>query len=61
MTIPADTDPDIGQHVVAIRDRFGVDGLREAAKLIDAEIAIFTDSYLDLPDPPLPGRRSQRR
>jgi hypothetical protein len=52
MTIPDDTDPDIGHHVVAIRDRFGIDGLREAAKLIDAEIAIFTDSYKELPEPP---------
>lgn len=49
MTIPDDTDPEIAQHVVAIRDRFGIDGLRAAARLIAAEVAIFEDSYDELP------------
>lgn len=49
MTIPDDTDPEIGHHVVAIRDRFGVDGLRAAARLIAIEISIFENSYQELP------------
>jgi hypothetical protein len=57
MTVmPADVDPFIAEHVVAIRDRFGIDGLRDAARLIDSEIAIFADVYDSLPtgdtDPP---------
>jgi hypothetical protein len=57
MTVrPADVDPFITEHVVAIRDRFGVDGLRDAARLIETEIAIFADVYDSLPtgdpDPP---------
>jgi hypothetical protein len=47
--VPADVDPVIGEHVVAIRNRFGVDGLREAARLIEIEIAMFEDAYDELP------------
>jgi hypothetical protein len=47
--VPAEVDPLIGEHVVAIRNRFGVDGLREARRLIDLEIAMFEDAYDDLP------------
>lgn len=47
--IPTDADPEISRHVVAIRDRFGIDGLRSAAKLIAIEIEIFSDSYEELP------------
>jgi hypothetical protein len=46
--VPSDVDPAIGEHVIAIRNRFGVDGLREAQRLIAIEIAIFEDSYRDL-------------
>jgi hypothetical protein len=46
--IPDDVDVAIGEHVAAIRDRFGVDGLRQAEKLIATEIAIFKDSYEEL-------------
>jgi hypothetical protein len=52
MTVmPDDVDPFIAQHVVAIRDRFGIDGLRDAAALIETEIAIFADAYDSLPTP----------
>lgn len=46
--LPIDVDPAIGEHVTAIRNRFGVDGLREAQRLIAVEIAIFEDSYQEL-------------
>lgn len=50
MTVmPDDVDPFIAAHVVAIRDRFGIDGLRDAAGLIETEIAIFADAYDSLP------------
>ena len=48
MTMPDDVDVAIGEHVTAIRDRFGLDGLRQAAQLIASEIAIFEDSYAEL-------------
>jgi hypothetical protein len=47
--MPDDVDPLLSEHVIAIRDRFGVEGLREASRLIDIEIAIFEDTYRDLP------------
>lgn len=40
--LPDEVDPFIGERVIAIRNRFGVDGLRRAAALIDLEIAIFS-------------------
>ena len=48
MTMPDDVDVAIGEHVTAIRDRFGLDGLRQAEQLIATEIAIFEDSYAEL-------------
>jgi hypothetical protein len=48
-SLPEEVDPAISEHVVAIRNRFGVDGLREAARLIDIEIALFEDAYDELP------------
>jgi hypothetical protein len=55
MTVmPDDVDPFIAQHVVAIRDRFGIDGLRDAARLIESEIAIFADAYDSLPQGDVP-------
>lgn len=51
--IPPDVDPLVAEHVIAIRDRFGVDGLREAARLIAIEIKFTDHAYDDLPhDPP---------
>ena len=41
--VPGDVDPIISEHVVAIRNRFGLDGLRKAANLIAIELAIFGD------------------
>ena len=46
--LPSDVDPGISEHVIAIRNRFGVDGLREAQRLIALEIAIFEDAYDEL-------------
>jgi hypothetical protein len=56
--MPADVDPFIAEHVIAIRDRFGMDGLRDAARLIETEITMLADIYDSLPtgDPePPPG------
>jgi hypothetical protein len=46
-----EADPRLSEHIVAIRNRFGVDGLREAQRLIEVEIAIFEDAYDELPTP----------
>jgi hypothetical protein len=46
--IPEDLDVAIAEHVTAIRDRFGLDGLRQAEQFIDAEIEIFEKSYQEL-------------
>jgi hypothetical protein len=46
--VPDDVDVAIGEHVTAIRDRFGLDGLLQAQALISTEIAIFEDSYAEL-------------
>ena len=43
-----EVDPALSEHIVAIRNRFGVDGLKEARRLIDIEIAIFEDAYDEL-------------
>lgn len=37
---PEEIDPGVVEHVVAIRDRFGVRGLRDAAALILDEIKL---------------------
>lgn len=47
--VPDDVDPSLGEHVIAIRNRFGMDGLREAARLIALELTIFDDANQDLP------------
>ncbi len=47
-TPPDDVDVAIGEHVTAIRDRFGLDGLLQAQQLIATEITIFTDAYEEL-------------
>jgi hypothetical protein len=50
MTVmPDDVDPSLGEHIIAIRNRFGMDGLREAARLITLELTIFDDANQDLP------------
>jgi hypothetical protein len=46
--MPEDVDPALAEHVTAIRNRFGIDGLRQARQLIDVELAIFTDAYGEL-------------
>jgi hypothetical protein len=51
VTLPDDVDPALSAHVVAIRDRFGIGGLREAARLIALELAIFEGVYDELPAP----------
>jgi hypothetical protein len=43
-----DADPDIASHVMAIRDRFGVSGMRQAASLIAVEIALAEDALREL-------------
>jgi hypothetical protein len=48
MTEVPEVDPGVSEHIVAIRNRFGVDGLREARQLIEIEIKIFEDAYDDL-------------
>jgi hypothetical protein len=42
--VPGDVDPIISEHIVAIRNRFGLDGLRQAADLIAVELAIFSEA-----------------
>jgi hypothetical protein len=37
---PEEIDPGVVEHVVAIRDRFGVRGLRAAAAMIMEEIKV---------------------
>lgn len=43
-----DADPEVSAHVMAIRDRFGVRGLRAAARLIEVEIALAEDALREL-------------
>jgi hypothetical protein len=45
--IPVDVDPSIAEHVVSIRNRFGLPGLRMASAMIETEIRIFEDAYDD--------------
>jgi hypothetical protein len=45
MTSLADeVDPFISERIIAIRNRFGVDGLRVAADMIALEVAIFAEA-----------------
>jgi hypothetical protein len=52
--VPSEVDPAISEHVVSIRNRFGLPGLRDAARLIATEIAIFEGVYDDLGSEPVP-------
>jgi hypothetical protein len=42
-------DPGVVEHVVAIRDRFGVRGLRDAAAMILQEIKLAEQALQGLP------------
>jgi hypothetical protein len=44
----SDVDPEVATHVRAIRDRFGISGLRAAAQLISMEIALARDALSQL-------------
>jgi hypothetical protein len=44
----AEVDPEVATHVRAIRDRFGISGLRAAAQLISMEIALARDALREL-------------
>jgi hypothetical protein len=46
----AELDPRVAELVVAIRDRFGLRGLRGAQIMIEAEIAIAEEALEGLPD-----------
>lgn len=45
---PADVDDALAEHVMAIRNRFGLVGLKQAQQLIALEITIFEDNYASL-------------
>lgn len=47
-SIPGEVDPAISEHVIAIRNRFGMNGLREAARIIAIELAIFEDAFEEM-------------
>jgi hypothetical protein len=46
---PEEIDPGVVEHVVAIRDRFGVRGLRDANALILEEITLAEQALKGLP------------
>ncbi len=46
---PDDVDPRVAEMVVAIRDRFGLRGLRGARWLVDKEIALAESALAQLP------------
>jgi hypothetical protein len=46
---PEEIDPGVVEHVVAIRDRFGVRGLRDAYALIREEIKLAEQALQGLP------------
>ena len=46
---PDDVDPRVAEMVVAIRDRFGLRGLRGARWLVDKEIALAEAALAQLP------------
>lgn len=47
--MPDEVDPRVAELVMAIRDRFGLRGMRGAAWLIAQEIAIAEQALEDLP------------
>ncbi|HUR12858.1 MAG TPA: hypothetical protein VM097_00045 [Mycobacteriales bacterium] len=50
--LPEDVDSALAEHVIAIRNRFGLIGLKQAQHLIALEITIYEDSYANLDDSP---------
>jgi hypothetical protein len=50
--LPEDVDGALAEHVIAIRNRFGLTGLKQAQHLIALEITIFEDGYASLGDAP---------
>ena len=46
---PDEIDPRVVELVVAIRDRFGLRGLRGARAMIDQEIALAEEALAELP------------
>jgi len=46
---PDEIDPLVAELVVAIRDRFGLRGLRGARAMIDQEIAVAERALAELP------------
>lgn len=49
--VPEEVDPALAESVTEIRNRFGIEGLRQARRLIDYEVAIFNDAYAELEEP----------
>ncbi len=47
--MPEEVDPRVAELVMAIRDRFGLRGLRGAAWMIQQEIAIAEQALEELP------------
>ena len=50
----SEVDPEVATHVRAIRDRFGISGLRAAAQLISMEIALARDALRELEEQDAP-------
>lgn len=50
--LPEEVDPRVAELVVAIRDRFGLRGLRGALWMIEQEIAIAEQAVAELPRAP---------
>ena len=46
---PEDIDPGVVEHVIAIRDRFGIRGLRDADAMIREEIKLAELAMKGLP------------
>jgi hypothetical protein len=46
---PDEIDPRVAELVVAIRDRFGLRGLRGAHAMIEQEIAVAEQALAELP------------
>ena len=46
--VPDEVDPHVAELVIAIRDRFGIRGLRGARWMIDQEIRLAEDALADL-------------
>jgi hypothetical protein len=45
---PHEVDPLVAELVEAIRDRFGLHGLRDARRMIDQEIVLAEDALAEL-------------